>query len=169
MGISLALQVPIWVYGDLHPHTKSPNERGIGQYLGKRWASTALHIGCKCISADRPKLGVLSRGWQGHKGANCAWNASCERPHCHLAEGALHAQLDQFLCIALTECAAVIQAEATTGDVSGLKRADFAYMQTSPLGPCTTDPAFLASLCTVLSLSVPPVANPARAQFGSQT
>eukprot|EP00955_Chlamydomonas_euryale_P100900 365313-Chlamydomonas_euryale.AAC.1 len=28
MGISLAPQVPIWVYGDLNPHTKSPNERG---------------------------------------------------------------------------------------------------------------------------------------------
>jgi len=42
-----------------------------------------------------------------------AWNASCERPHCHLAEGALHAQLDQFLCIALTECAAVIQVGTT--------------------------------------------------------
>eukprot|EP00955_Chlamydomonas_euryale_P112651 366148-Chlamydomonas_euryale.AAC.1 len=28
MGIRLAPQVPMWVSGDLNPHTKSPNERG---------------------------------------------------------------------------------------------------------------------------------------------
>eukprot|EP00955_Chlamydomonas_euryale_P068569 360155-Chlamydomonas_euryale.AAC.1 len=45
MGIRLAPQVPMWVYVDLNPHTKSPNERGSTVAdCGKAWCGKFSHM-----------------------------------------------------------------------------------------------------------------------------
>eukprot|EP00955_Chlamydomonas_euryale_P006501 68869-Chlamydomonas_euryale.AAC.2 len=71
MGISLAPQVPIWIYGDLNPHTKSPNERGSTVCLARSWTvrSRTARFNAAAVLAGHHAGDIIGR-----------------RGHCHPAE-----------------------------------------------------------------------------------